>query len=345
MRALQMVGYHTPPELREVSEPDPRPGQVVVKVGGAGACHSDLHLLHDFEEGLLPWPLPFTLGHETAGWVAAVGEGVTGLEVGAPVAVYGPLGCGRCERCQQGMQNYCVLGLTADAAAPGLGADGGMADLLLLPDARRLVPLSDLDPVLAAPLTDAGLTPYHAIKRSLPLMVPGSHVLVIGVGGLGHLAVQMLEALTPATVIAVDGRAEARALAAEAGAEHVVEAGPLAGLAVQEATGGRGIDVALDLVGSDETLALAASVTRSLGHVTLVGIAGGTFPFGYFSAAYEVSFASTYWGSITELGEVLALAERGLVTPHVERYSLDEGVEVYDKLHRGEIAGRAVVVP
>lgn len=345
MRALQMVGYQTPPELREVPEPEPGPGQVVLRVGGAGACHSDLHLLHEFPEGLLPWTLPFTLGHENAGWVDALGEGVTGLEVGQPVAVYGPWGCGHCARCLQGMENYCVQGLDLPAAAGGLGGDGGMADKMLVPDARRLVPLGDLDVVQAAPLTDAGLTPYHAVKRSLPLLVPGSHALVIGVGGLGHLAVQLLEALTPATVIAVDARPEALAMAAEVGAEHTVEAGPMAAMAVQEATKGKGIDVAIDLVGSDDTLALAAAVTRSLGHVTLVGIAGGTFGFGYFTAGYEVSFASTYWGSITELGEVLALAERGLVRAHVTTFGLDEAAGAYERLRAGEVDGRAVIVP
>lgn len=340
-----MVGFQQPPELRDVPEPEAGPGQVVIRVGGAGACHSDLHLLHEFPEGLLPWSLPFTLGHENAGWIDSVGPGVTGLEVGAPVAVYGPWGCGHCARCRIGMENYCVQGLALPAAAGGLGGDGGMAEKMLVPDARRLVPLGDLDPAQAAPLTDAGLTPYHAIKRSLPLLVPGSHVLVIGVGGLGHLAVQLLEALTPSTVVAVDTRADALAMAADVGAEHTVEAGEMAALAVQDATGGAGIDLALDLVGSEETLTLAAAVTRSLGHVTLVGIAGGTFPFGYFTAGYEVSFASTYWGSITELAEVLALADAGHIRAHVSTYGLDEAPQVYERLRAGEVDGRAVVVP
>jgi len=345
MRALQMTGYQQAPELREVAEPEPGPGEVVVRVGAAGACHSDLHLLHEMPEGLLPWELPSTLGHENAGWVEALGVGVNGVEVGQPVAVYGPLGCGHCQRCLAGMQNYCVQGTSHPPYAPGLGMDGGMAPLLLVPDARRLVPIGDLDPVQAAPLTDAGLTPYHAIARSRHLLVPGSHVVVIGVGGLGHLAVQLLEVLTSATVIAVDAKPEALALAASAGVEHAIAAGDLAAFEVLDATKGAGAELTLDFVGTEQTLALAAAVTRSLGHVTLVGIAGGTFPFGYFSAGYEVSFASTYWGSITELVEVLALAQRGLLRAHVEAHPLADAVDVYDRLHRGDITGRAVLVP
>ncbi len=139
-----------------------------MRIGGAGACHSDLHLMHDFEEGMMPFNPPFTLGHENAGWVEALGPGVTGVEIGQPVAVYGPWGCGRCRRCQLGMENYCERQSELKAMAAGLGADGGMAPFMVVPDVRHLVALTDLDPIDAAPLTDAGLTPYHAVKRSLP---------------------------------------------------------------------------------------------------------------------------------------------------------------------------------
>ena len=166
----------------------------------------------------MPYRPPFTLGHENAGWVHALGAGVTGLEVGEPVAVYGAWGCGHCIRCRQGMENYCVNAATAGASG-GLGRDGGMASYLLVPAARLVVPLGDLDPVAAAPLTDAGLTPYHAIRRSLPKLVPGSTAVAIGVGGLGHMGVQLLAAMTAATVIAVDQRPEALELARAGGAD------------------------------------------------------------------------------------------------------------------------------
>jgi propanol-preferring alcohol dehydrogenase len=344
VRALQLIAWGKDGELREVEQPEPRAGEVLVRIGGAGACHSDLHLMHDFTEGMLPWDPPFTLGHENAGWIEAVGVGVDGWDVGAPVAVYGPWGCGRCRRCREGMENYCENQATIGAFGGGLGLDGGMAGFMRV-HARHLVPLDSLTPVEAAPLTDAGLTPYHAIKRSLPLLGPGSAAVVIGAGGLGHMATQILAACTPTTVIAVDRQVESLALASEAGAAHTVLSGDDAATEIDDLTRGRGVDLVLDLVGSDDTLALGAAVARPLGHLTLVGIAGGTLPFGFFSPRYEVSVASTYWGSMPELMEVLELGERGKIRAQVEQFSLDDAPRAYALLADGALHGRAVVVP
>jgi propanol-preferring alcohol dehydrogenase len=345
MRALQMTGWQQPGEFRDVVEPDPAPGEVVIKVGGAGACHSDLHLMHDFAPGLLPWKLPFTLGHENAGWVHAIGAGVSGFEIGEPVAVYGPWGCGRCRRCRQGIENYCELQGTIPAAGGGLGRDGGMAPFMLVPAARHLVSLGDLDPVEAAPLTDAGLTPYHAIKRSLPLLVPGSFAVVIGAGGLGHMAVQLLEALTPATVIVVDQRERALQLARELGAAHGLLAGEDPAAGVGRLTGGLGAEVVIDFVGTSESMRVALAASRSLGHITIVGIGGGQLDVGFFSVPYEVSIATTYWGTIPELIELVALARTGRLRSRVQRFSLDDALAAYDALRAGTLDGRAVIVP
>jgi propanol-preferring alcohol dehydrogenase len=348
MQALRLLEWRSDPVLCDVDEPVPGPGQVVVRIGGAGACHSDLHLLHDFEPGLLPWAPPFTLGHENAGWVHALGPGVTGLEVGQPVAVYGPWGCGACERCRIGIETLCEN----PAAAPvpmgggGLGLDGGMAEFMLVPAARQLVPLPDgLDPVSAAPLTDAGLTPYHAIRRSWPKLAPGTTAVVIGVGGLGHLAVQILKATTAARVVAVDTRKDALTLATHCGADLAVESGPESLAEIRGATHGRGADVVLDFVGADGTLALGAGVARPLGDLTIVGIAGGTLPVSFFSVPYEVSIQSTYWGTRTELVEVLDLGARGLVHPKITTFSLDDAADAYVQMQAGHLEGRAVVTP
>ncbi len=343
MQALQLIGWGKEGELRDVPEPEPGPGEALVRIGGAGACHSDLHLMHDFTEGTLPWVPPFTLGHENAGWIEALGPGVSGLEPGAPVAVYGPWGCGRCHRCREGMENYCEQP-NPHAAGGGLGSDGGMAPLMKA-NVRHLVPLTSLSPVDAAPLTDAALTPYHAIKRSLPLLGSGSWAVVIGAGGLGHMAMQILAACTPASVIAVDRRVESLALASEVGAVATVLADPDATTEIIERTRGRGADLVLDLVGTDETLALAATVARTLGHVTLVGIAGGSLPVSFFSPKYEVSVASTYWGSLPELMEVLALGEQGKIGARVQEFSLPDAPRTYELLAAGSIQGRAVIVP
>ena len=345
MRALRLPAWKHEPELVEVAEPTAGPGQVVIKIGGAGACHSDLHLMHDFEGDVLPWGPPFTLGHENAGWVHSLGAGVTSPAVGAPVAVYGPWGCGRCHRCREGIENYCERAGEIGAAGGGLGLDGGMAEYMLVPDARLLVPLGDLAPWIAAPLTDAALTPYHAIKRSLHRLIPGSTAVVIGAGGLGHMGVQILKAVSPATVIVVDKSETALTLAKQVGADHALIASDNTAAQIKDLSHGLGADLVLDLVGADATIALGAAATRSLGDLTLVGIAGGSYLFSFFSSAYEVSFASTYWGTQTELLEVIALARAGHIAPHVERFSLAEAPKVYRRLAVGQIAGRAVIVP
>lgn len=348
MRALRLVGWKQEPQLVEVPVPEPGPGQVVVKIGGAGACHSDLHLMHDFEPGLLPWNPPFTLGHENAGWVAAVGSGVTTVAEGDAVAVYGPWGCGTCPRCQLGVETYCEnpAGAPVPGGGGGLGLDGGMAEYLLVPAARHLVPLPDgLEPSLAAPLTDAGLTPYHAVRRSWSKLPPGSTAVVIGVGGLGHLAVQIVKATTAARVIAVDTRQEALDLAVAHGADATLLSGPDTVTAIRELTGGLGADVLLDFVGATPTLELARGAARMLGDVTIVGIGGGSVPVSFFSQPYEVSIQTTYWGTRPELIELFDLAARGLVHSKVTTYALDDAVQAYADLAAGKVTGRAVVVP
>lgn len=348
MRALRLLEWKSDPVLEVVDDPEPGPGQVVVRIGGAGACHSDLHLMHEFEPGLLPWNPPFTLGHENAGWVHSLGAGVTGVEVGQPVAVYGPWGCGACARCRLGMEDYCEHPMAAPVpgGGGGLGLDGGMADYMLVPDARHLVPLPDgLEPVTAAPLTDAGLTPYHAVRRSWPKLPPGSTAVVIGVGGLGHLGVQILRATTAARIVAVDARPEALALAANEGADLTLAPEESSAREIRTFTGGVGADVVLDFVGAESTIALGAAAARSLGDVTVVGLAGGSFGFNFFSLPYEVSMQTTYWGTRPELIEVLDLASRGLLTPAVTTFPLDEALHAYKLMEEGAALGRQVIVP
>ena len=345
MKVLQLTGWKQDAEMRDVPDPVLGATDVLVRVGGAGACHSDLHLMYDFEPGVLPWGPPFTLGHEIAGWVEAVGDGVSGVAPGEAVAVYGPWGCGRCRNCLLGMENYCERQAELEAAGPGLGFDGGMAPYVVVGDARWLVPIGDLDPVEAAPLTDAGLTPYHAIKRSLPMLVPGSTAVVIGAGGLGHMAVQILEQVCAATVIVVDQKLHALELASHLGAEHLVIAGETAASDIRDLTSGRGAEVVIDLVGADTTLALAAQIVRPMGHLTIVGIAGGTLPVSFFGIPYEVSVATTYWGTLPELVEVIALAQAGHLKAHTRTFSLDDAMSAYRSMRDQTLDGRAVIVP
>src|SRR3954469_25456179 len=205
MHAIRLTAWEQPARLVEVPTPEPGPGEVLLRVAGAGLCHSDLHLMH-WPAGALPYALPFTLGHEVAGVVAALGPGADGPEPGTPVLVYGPWGCGRCPACSLGAEMLCAGQRNGGA---GLGHDGGLAEYMVVPSPRLTVPLDGLDPIAAAPLADAGLTPYHAIVPARHLLTPGTSAIVIGTGGLGHVAVQLLKALTPARVVAVDRRDEA----------------------------------------------------------------------------------------------------------------------------------------
>ena len=346
MLAIQMVKPGSEPELREVPKPKPGPGQVLLKVTAAGACHSDDFVLQ-LPEDKFPYPLPMTLGHEGVGVVAEVGGGVKNIAEGTAVAVYGPWGCGVCHVCARGLENYCPRAAELGIATPGLGANGAMAEYMIVDDPRHLVPIGDLDPVETVSLTDAGLTPYHAIKPSLPKLVGGSTAVVIGSGGLGHVAIQMLRHLTPARVIALDVTEEKLQFAREVGAHETVLSDADAVANVRRITGDDGATAVFDFVGYQPTIDTAMGVVGVLGDVVIVGLGDGsaTAQVGYWAQPHEVSVRSPYWGSRDELIEVLDLARDGVLDVAVERFSLDNGVEAYRKLAANELRGRAVVVP
>jgi propanol-preferring alcohol dehydrogenase len=344
MKAYRLKQWQREPELEDVAVPEPQHGQVLLKVGGAGACHSDLHLM-EWEAGKLPYRLPFTLGHENAGWVEKVGPGVEGFAPGDPVIVYGPWGCGYCKHCRMGMENYCLNAAKLVSMGGGLGSDGGMAEYQLIPSARLLVPLGSLDPREAAPLADAGLTPYHAIKRSLSLLTPGATAVVIGAGGLGQMGIQLLRVLTAARIVAVDTSDEKLQMAREAGADETFRSDDETAARIKDLTQGLGAEVVLDFVGADSTMALAARIARKLGHLTVVGLAGGTIPFSFFALPYECSLAAPYWGTLAELFEVIALAEQGKIKSKIELFPLARVEDAYHALRAGRVHGRAVLVP
>lgn len=345
MKAYQLVEWAQPPELRDVPVPEPGPGEVLIKVGGAGACHTDLHMM-DRPAHVDPYEQPpFTLGHENAGWVEALGAGVVGWRLGDAVAVYGAWGCGRCPPCRQGCEMRCERVAEVGSWGGGFGRDGGMAEFMLVPSPRLLVPLGDLDPSDAAPLTDAALTPYHAVKPCLPLLRPGTWALVIGVGGLGHMAIQLLAALSPAPVIAVDVDESKLALARRVGAAETIPAGGSAAAEIRTVTAGLGAMVVLDCVGSDQSLRLATAAARAGGAVQIIGLGGGTLPLMWGTLPYDCSLTTPYWGSVIELAEVLELARAGRIHAHTERFALDDVADAYARLRAGTLQGRAVVTP
>jgi propanol-preferring alcohol dehydrogenase len=344
VRALQFRGAGSAPQVVTIPDPEPGPGQVLLKVTAAGVCHSDLHVMA-LPAARLRYPLPLTLGHEGAGTVAALGAGVTGWQAGDAVAVYGAWGCGLCARCATGQENYCLRAAGLGIFPPGLGAPGAIAEYLLVDDQRHLVALDGLDPVTSVPLTDAGLTPYHAIKGSLPKLVPGTAAVVLGAGGLGHVAIQILRALSPARVIVADIAEDKLALARQVGAHETVLSGPDAAAAVRELTGGQGAAAVFDFVGTPATVAIAGAVAGVQSDVAIVGIGGGQLAVGFGTLPHDTAVTAPYWGSRAELGEVLELARAGSVEVHVETYPLDEAPRAYERLHQGQVTGRAVILP
>lgn len=348
MKALQYRTIGAEPEVTDVPVPEPGPGQVRLKVTAAGACHSDSFVMSLPEElytGAFGYPLPMTLGHEGAGVVDTLGAGVTGLEPGTPVAVYGPQGCGRCHLCSQGKENYCQEAPGLGIFPPGLGAPGAMAEYLIVPDARHLVPLGDLDPVANVALTDAGLTPYHAIKGSLGKLGPGSTAVVIGAGGLGHVAIQILKALTPARVIALDVSEAKLQLARAVGADEVALSDAEAAVNVRTLTGPRGATAVFDFVVNQATADTGAAVLGVESDLVLVGVGTAKADVGVLSKPYDATIRAPYWGSRAELIEVLDLARAGLVRVETERFTLDQAPEAYRRLHDGTLRGRAVITP
>jgi alcohol dehydrogenase, propanol-preferring len=343
MRAVQLTQWQRPAVVRRVPRPRPGPGEVLLEVRAAGLCHSDLHLMH-WPAGTVPYELPFTLGHEVAGNVAGLGPGAEGIEVGDSVIVYGPWGCGRCARCSLGEEHLCEAdGLRGRGS--GLGRDGGLAEYMIVPSPRLTVPLGDLDPVAAAPLADAALTPYHAIRRALPWLRAGSGAVVIGVGGLGHVAVQILRALTSCRIVAVDRREHALEVAARDGADVMLASDRLTAPEARRAAGGRGAALVIDCVGVEQTLELAAAIVAPGGHVSILGVGGGTFPMRFGAVPFETSVVLSNWGTRSELAEVVALARAGAIHVDVERVRLADVPEAYERLEAGAVDGRLVAVP
>ncbi len=351
MKALRLTTWGESPIPTEVERPVPRGGEVLVRVEATGLCHSDLHVI-DSAPGVLPYRLPFTLGHEVAGQVAAMGPDADantdtdGISVGERVVLYGPLGCGDCGRCAQGMDNYCDRRDSLSWHGVGLGRDGGMAAYVLVPSARRLVPIGDVPADQAAPLSDAGLTSYHAVAGLKPALGEGSSTVVIGVGGLGHLAVQILRATTSSRVLAVDVRKDALALAHRCGADFGTLVGADTEHVLRALSGGSGVDAVLDFVGTDKSMKLATGVLRPGGELAVVGSGGGRLTVakpGILPPGFRLSLP--FWGTRPELAEVVALARSGALRVETEQFPLSAAAEAFDRLRKGQVRGRAVLVP
>ena len=339
MRSAVLRDFGEPFEIEEIPKPEPGPGQVLVRIAGAGVCHSDLH-----GRAGGPFAPPLRMGHENGGYVEEFGPGVDsidGIAIGDPVVVFGGWGCGRCRFCMGGQEQLCD-----PRRWGGMGAPGGYAEYLLVPALRHLLPARGLDPVVAAPLTDAALTPYSAVKKVLTKLTPGTTTLVIGAGGLGQYAIQFLKLLTQSTVIVADTAADKRAIAMGLGADLAVDPREDAAAEhVREVAGGEGVAAGIDFVGVDATLRFGAAVLARQGTLVLLGLAGGSVPFSYLGTAMEARMTTSNRGSRNDLDDVLALAPAGKLVHRVERHPLEDINDVFERLASGKVGGRAVLTP
>ncbi|MCW2842484.1 MAG: adh [Nocardioides sp.] len=343
MKAVRVHAYGRAPSLDEVAEPRVvGPFDVLVEVGAAGLCRTDLHVIEGQWAAIQNPELPYILGHENAGWVREVGSAVHSVTPGDAVIVHPLVTCGLCIPCRVGDDSHCE-----DAVFPGLNVDGGMADLLLT-NARAIVKLApNLQPVDVAALADAGLTAYHAVRKVQPLLTPGTHVVVIGSGGLGHIAVQALAAMTPATITVVDRSDAALALAGSIGAHHTVSGAEGSDALVREVgeiTGG-GAHVVLDFVGEHSTPEQGITMVRNRGTYACVGYGGELRIPTIELVAREIEVVGNLVGTYKDLVELMSLTAQGKVALETTVYPLSAVNDAIRDLDSGTLVGRGILVP
>ncbi|WP_300679835.1 NAD(P)-dependent alcohol dehydrogenase [Nocardioides sp.] len=342
MRAVRVSEYDKAPTIEEVDDPRlTSPLDVIVKVQGAGVCRTDLHIIEGQWEAKSGVTLPYTIGHENAGEVVEIGSAVSNVAVGDKVILHPLATCGLCLPCRAGDDVHCQ-----NSRFPGIDADGGMADLLLT-SARSVVPLADnLRPADVAALADAGLTAYHAARKAAAFVRPGDTVAIIGAGGLGHIGIQAMRALSAARLVVIDSSAQALALAAELGADETIlaDAGDPAAQLL-ELTGGHGAAAVLDFVGEGSALDYGVRMLRRAGNYYVIGYGGDLVVPTIDIISAEINFVGNLVGTYLDLVELMALAADGRVTLHTATYAFSDALTALDDLHHGRVRGRAVLVP
>ena len=320
MRAVVLTEPGAPLAVQDVPEPSAPAGGAVVEVLACGICHSDLHAA----AGDYTTALPIVLGHEVAALHPTLG----------PVLVYACWGCRQpdCWACTSEQEMICP-----NATEAGLFRDGGYAERMAVPDVGYLVPLGDLDPAHAAPLACGGLTAYRAVDHTLATLSAARdpQALVIGAGGLGQFGLQWLKARSDATVTVVDASPDKRALALELGADAVAAPGEVEGT----------FTAVVDFVGAEPTLATARDHVRRQGLVVVVGLYGGTIPFGFGAVPHEARFMTSVWGSLAQMRDMVALAQRTPLHSPIEVIGLDDVASAHQRLHDGKVSGRFVITP
>jgi len=341
MKAVRLHSYHKQPVVEEVPEPRARdPFDVVVRVGGAGVCRTDLHIIEEQWASRSGVTLPYTIGHENAGWVEEVGSGVSNVAVGDTVILHPTPTCGLCHACRAGDDMHCV-----NSVFPGINADGGMAEYLLT-SARACIKLDPAtQPSDVAALADAGITAYHAVRKAVPLLYPGTVCVVNGAGGLGHIGIQSLAALTATTIVVVDRNPEALDLAAKLGADQTIVADGKHVDAVLDLTGGNGAEVVLDFVAEQGAQQDAFAMTRRGGSHFVIGYGSNLDIPTIDIISTERNVIGNLVGTYNDLVELMVLAQKGKVTLHTRKYPLDAALDALADLDAGRVRGRAVLTP
>jgi NAD+-dependent secondary alcohol dehydrogenase Adh1 len=342
VKAVRVHDYKVDPSIDDIPEPELQgPLDVIIKIGGAGVCRTDLHIIDGDWAAIQDPTLPYVIGHENAGWVHAVGDAVTNVAVGDTVILHPQPSCGLCLACRAGRDMQC----TGNAFFPGLSNnDGGMAEYLRT-TARACVKLNpDTNPADVAALADAGITAYHAVRKAVPMLWPGTSAVVIGAGGLGHIGVQALAALTATKIIVVDKNPDALELAKQIGADETVVADGNQVGEVQELTGG-GATVVFDFVAEQGVELEAWQMTGPAGYQFVLGY-GGQFQAPTLDfVAGEKNVIGNIVGTYNDLAELMVLAQAGKVTLHTKQYPLESALDALHDLDAGKVRGRAILVP
>jgi NAD+-dependent secondary alcohol dehydrogenase Adh1 len=341
MKAARLHAYHEAMRYEEIEEPKVQgPLDVIVRIGAAGLCRTDLHI----QEG--QWAeksgvgLPYTPGHENAGWVHAVGSAVTNVQVGDTVIAHPFISCGLCTPCRRGDDMHCLNG-----SFPGINCDGGFAELLHT-SARSVIKLDPgLEPKAIAALADAGLTAIHAVKKAIPVLGPGTRAVVIGAGGLGHIGIQCLKAMTPTEIIVLDPSEPALALAGELGADHTVKVDGGQVITVQELTDGLGADAIIDFVGEKGAIEDGIAMVRDGGFYYVIGYGENIDIPTIDVISREISFIGNLVGTYSDLQELMTLTAQGKVTLHTSTYPLEAINDAMADLDGGRLQGRGILVP
>jgi NAD+-dependent secondary alcohol dehydrogenase Adh1 len=341
MRAVQVVGYNTKLQLTEIPEPElTGPLDVIVRIGGAGVCRTDLHILEGQWAEKSGVQLPYTIGHENAGWVHAVGDAVSNVAVGDKVILHPLTTCGLCRACRSGDDVHCE-----SSGFPGIDTDGGYAEYLRT-TARSVVRIDDaLEPSDVAALADAGLTAYHAAAKAARGLRPGNVCVIIGAGGLGHIGIQVMKAISAATLVVVDSNPAAVRLAVEIGADQGIVADGTQIAQVLELTGGVGAEAVVDFVGEGGATADGVAMLRRAGNYYVVGYGENIDVPTIDVISTEINFIGNLVGSYNDLQDLMVLAAQGKVALHTTKYALDEFQQAIDDLDRGLVRGRAILIP